>query len=42
MEPLAFMHAPNIMLTPEQIAERENFILSRQVKRGGLISKRKK
>jgi hypothetical protein len=42
LEPLAFMHAPNIMLTPEQIAERENFILSRQVKRGGLISKRKK
>jgi hypothetical protein len=42
MEPLAFMNAPNIMLTPEQIAERENFILSRQVKRGGLISKRKK
>lgn len=40
--PSAFFEAPNIMLTPQQIAERESFILGRQVKRGGLISKRKK
>lgn len=40
--PSAFFEAPNIMLTPQQIAERENFILGRKVKRGGLASKRKK
>jgi hypothetical protein len=40
--PSVFFEAPNIMLTPQQIAERESFILGRQVKRGGLVSKRKK
>jgi hypothetical protein len=40
--PSIFFEAPNIMLTPQQIAERENFILSRKIKRGGLVSTRKK
>ena len=40
--PSAFFEAPNIMMTPQQIAERENFILGRKIKRGGLASKRKK
>lgn len=37
-----YFDAPNIMMTPQQIAERENFILGRKIKRGGLASKRKK
>lgn len=40
--PSIFFEAPNIMMTPQQIAERENFILSRKIKRGGLVSIRKK
>jgi uncharacterized membrane protein YjfL (UPF0719 family) len=40
--PSIFFEAPNIMMTPQQIAERENFILTRKIKRGGLVSKRKK
>jgi hypothetical protein len=40
--PSAFFEAPNIMMTPQQIAERESFILGRKIKRGGLASKRKK
>lgn len=40
--PSIFFEAPNIMMTPQQIAERENFILTRKIKRGGLVSTRKK
>jgi hypothetical protein len=40
--PSIFFEAPNIMMTPQQIAERENFILTRKIKRGGLVSIRKK
>lgn len=40
--PSTFFEAPNIMMTPQQIAERENFILTRKIKRGGLVSTRKK
>ena len=38
----AYIEAPHIMMTPQQIAERENFTLGRKIKRGGLASKRKK
>jgi hypothetical protein len=40
--PSIYFEAPNIMMTPAQIAERESFSLGRRIKRGGLASKRKK